>query len=920
MSAFFSDLPIYQVYPQLSQAITNQQDILLVAQPGAGKTSCVPLWVWQSLVERGEPDKKVILLEPRRLATRGAALRLAQALGEPVGQTVGYRMRLDTKVSQNTRIEVMTLGVFLNLLQEDPSLEDVAAVVFDEFHERSLDNDLAFSLLLQARELFRDDAPLPILVMSATLDTREVLPLIPDAVQIESEGKSYPVEVSYHSVGLDTRGGQPLHKGAQRQAKLQACAKVILQALNDLARDTQNQAKSVLAFLPGQWEIAQCQDALLELGLPNQVQVHSLYGQMPFDAQTQALSPAPDGQAKVVLATAIAESSLTIEGIGAVVDLGLSREARFDANTGLSQLVTVDASKAQAKQRAGRAGRLGPGRCYRLWSQDQHSMRVGFPQPEILTADMSSLLLQLYRWGVTDTQELEWVTPPTQGRVAAAHTLLKDLGAIDETAGIQLTELGEQMSQLGTHPRLAAMIAGALSPNDQVLKLLALDEPQKSNWLATMACYVAAYVSEIEAQQADLTQFLSRIERLPKAQKQRVSQQVSQWLKRCEGLAPNKGQGSKATQSPWQEVNNGWNALSEAQQQSVLAWLLALAFPERIALYKGQKALARPTDKAQTQASYQLANGKQVVLAAPSPLSRYTALVVAQLHQPQGQSLARVSLAVGFDQALLTQFWPERIVTQPVAYWDEGAKRLRCEEQTRLGLLCLAAKPSQKVSETERIQAWRDYLTKRGLTVLNWTNKAQALRARLGFLKHCASQDPESEVYRQYKRAAAADVDLQWPDVSDDALLANLDQWLAPHLANCQTLDALKKVDLLAALKSLVDWTLLQPLERLAPEQLTVPSGRQVTVDYSDFPPSLSLKLQDMFGCEQTPSVAGQAIKLTLLSPAMRPIQVTQDLGGFWQSSYAQVQKDMKSQYPKHYWPDNPAEVVATKTSLKKHR
>lgn len=812
---------------------------MLEAPPGAGKTTVVPLAL---LDQPWLKNQKLLLLEPRRLAARAAAERMAFQLGEEVGETVGYRIRLDTKVGPNTRIEVVTEGILTRMLQADPSLDGVGLVIFDEFHERSLDADLGLALCLQTRLLFRDDHPLKLLVMSATLDGAAVAQLMGNAPMLRSEGRQHPVELRYcnNRLPLNQRIADPI-------------CDVIQQALSD-------QSGSLLVFLPGQAEIRQVQQQLSQqLTSDSNIEIQPLYGDLNLQQQRQAISPAAPGQRKIVLATNIAETSLTIEGVRVVIDSGLSRQAEFDANTGMTRLHTRRISQAASKQRMGRAGRTEPGVCYRLWSETQQQELAAFSTPEILQADLSALALQLFRWGIDDPAELDWLNAPPSGSFAQSTELLQQLGALQQrNDSWQITTYGEQLSELPSHPRLAHLMLTGVRFG-----------------LTTLACQLATLLSERDPfsnRQADIH---SRIAWLNgntscppelKGTRQRNLQQYRRFNDLCQGI-------QIADTKP----------VADPEHPRWLGFLIASAYPDRIAQRRNN--------------SYKFSNGRAAQLSDGDALQQHSWLAVAQSGGQANRTEDRIFLASSLDPELFEHLLAMLVSSRQQVSWDYKNQRLVAEHQHRIGQLILQQSPLDNPPQDQCHQAIIAMLRKKGLQQLSWSKPLQQWRARVNFL-HLTQQ---------------AQPDNPWPDLSDQALLDTLERWLAPYLDNVRTLGQLAALDLHNILQALLPWPLPQQLEQLAPERYQVPSGNHIRIDYQQSPPVLAVKLQEMFGCAETPTVGlGTALMLHLLSPAQRPLQVTQDLVSFWHNGYRQVQKDMKGRYPKHPWPDNPLDATAT--------
>jgi len=835
-----NSLPIDEVLPALREALATRHEAVLEAPPGAGKTTRVPLAL---LNEPWLAGQRILMLEPRRLAARAAAERLASELGEKVGETVGYRIRLDSKVGPNTRIEVVTEGILTRRLQDDPALEGVGLLIFDEFHERSLDADLALALSLNGRDLFRDEQPLKILLMSATLEGERLAGLLDDAPILRSEGRMFPVDV---------RWGRPFQPGEFIEPRL---VQTVLEALND-------ESGSVLVFLPGQAEIRRVHQQLADaLGEHPEMLLCPLHGELDLAAQRAAIEPAPPGKRKVVLATNIAETSLTIDGVRVVVDAGLARVPRFDPGSGMTRLDTQRISRASATQRAGRAGRLEPGVCYRLWSQDQHEQLAAYGSAEILQADLAGLALQLARWGVTPAQ-LVWLDVPPGAAYAQAQDLLERLGALTAKAGedCKLTPHGQAMAELPAHPRIAHLL----------LRGQALG-------LADMACDVAALLGERDILRGGGADLHSRLVLL--SGEERAARGAQGGVQRARQLARQyrgylRGQPSQAVADP---DHPRW-----------LGALLALAYPDRVAQQR------RPGG-----AEYRLANGRAALFSETDSLMKQPWLVIADLGSRQGQREERIYLAADFDPALFDSVLAEQVRCVDQLDWDEREGVLRAERQRKVGELVLSREPLTGLDEAARCQALVNLVRRKGLELLPWTSELRQWQARVALLRQLDLE---------------AKGESQWPDVSDAALLKSLESWLLPYLGKVSRLSHFTNLELASIVHSLLPWPLPQRLDELAPHHLTVPSGSSIRLDYSEQPPILAVRLQELFGLAETPRIAGgrQVVKLHLLSPARRPVQVTQDLANFWRSTYAEVKKDLKGRYPKHYWPDDPLVAEAT--------
>ncbi|MFK3725309.1 ATP-dependent helicase HrpB [Pseudomonas monteilii] len=829
-------LPIDTVLPALRQALEARHEVVLEAPPGAGKTTRVPLALLDAPWLQGQT---IVMLEPRRLAARAAAERMAGELGERVGETVGYRIRLDSKVGPNTRIEVVTEGILTRRLQDDPALEGVGLVIFDEFHLRNLDADLALALALNGRELLREDQPLKVLLMSATLEGERLSRLLDDAPIVTSEGRMHPVDI---------RWGRPTQPGEFIEPRVvQAC----LEALDE-------QTGSLLVFLPGQAEIRRVQQTLDEaLGQTPQVQVCPLHGELDLSAQRAAIDPAPPGQRKVVLATNLAETSITIEGVRVVIDAGLERTPRFDPRSGMTRLDTQRISRASATQRAGRAGRVEPGVCYRLWSQAQHEQMAAFSAAEILQADLAGVALQLARWGV-EPDQLTWLDAPPSAAFAQARDLLERLGALQPEGG--LSRHGQAMAELPAHPRIAHVL----------LRGHALG-------LTQQACDLAALLGERDILRGGGADVHSRLallagdQRLPRGAQgstQRARQLARQYRAHLRG-APG-------------------DSVKDPEHPRWAGCLLALAYPDRVARQRQAGG-----------GDYRLANGRAAQFGEPDALMKHAWLAIADLGSRQGQREERIYLAADLDPALFETVLGEQVRQVDILEWDEREGALRAERQRKVGELVLDRQPLPDLDADARAQALAGLVRRKGLELLPWTPELRQWQARVALL-------------RSLDLAQTGTSD--WPDLSDTALLASLEQWLAPYLGKVTRLSHFAQLDLSSILRNLLPWPLPQQLDSQAPQTLAVPSGSNIRIDYSEQPPVLAVRLQELFGLAETPRIASgrQVLKLHLLSPGRRPVQVTQDLASFWRTTYDEVKKDLKGRYPKHYWPDDPLVAEAT--------
>ncbi|RDE25046.1 ATP-dependent helicase HrpB [Motiliproteus coralliicola] len=830
-------LPIDSALPELLQALTKHNRCLLQAAPGAGKTTRVPPSLLQQPWLGGQ---KILMLEPRRIAARSAAAFMALELGEKAGQTIGYRSRLDTKVSAQTRIEVVTEGILTRMLQSDPALEGVGCVIFDEFHERNLNGDIGLALLLQSQQLLRDE--LKILLMSATLELEPIRRLLgPDTPVISSEGRSFPVQIEH-------LGGNPSPFDPTRMAQ------AIEQALSETEQ-------SLLAFLPGSGEIQRTLRALRQCRLPDNVESIPLYGQLSPNQQDRAINPPEPGQRKLVLATAIAETSLTLEGIDAVVDGGLMRLPRFDPRSGMTRLQTQVVSRASATQRAGRAGRLQAGRCYRLWAEERTLVEQS--PAEILHADLAPLVLELAQWGA-EADELEWLDAPPPVHLAQARELLIQLGALSDSN--QLTTMGEQLLKLGTHPRLGTLMLHA-----------------KQLGLGALGCQLAALLSERDPFSnqpgADLRQRLLQLQHSKEPAAQRIRESARRWCRQLKVSDQLDGDG------------NG--NVDAALEQCGL--LLAFGFPDRIA----QRRSGSTDNNDQPGQHYRLRNGKGAEFRDRDPLCRHRYLVCADLDGDARS--ARIFLAAPLDAEELKQHFDAQIEQRQQIGWDNQTESVRGHSERWLGKLCLDRQPLAELDEQQLADGLIAGIRQRGVRALPWEPRSRQLQQQLALLRQYLGED--------------------WPDLSDAHLTNSLEHWLAPYLNGMRKLTELKRLNLRELLYNQLDWNQQQQLSQLLPERIQVPSGSHIRIDYSNpEQPLLAVRLQEIFGWQQTPTLLNGKLPLTLqiLSPAQRPIQITQDLAGFWSGSYREVCKEMKGRYPKHFWPDDPLQAVATRQTKKR--
>lgn len=825
--------PIDALLPQLLSTLTSNSSVVVQAPPGAGKTTRVPLAL---LSAPWLGSRKIIMLEPRRVAARAAARFMAASLGERVGETVGYRIRQDSKIGPRTRIEVVTEGILTRKLQDDPALEDYAVVIFDEFHERHLQADLGLAFCLDTQEGLRED--LRLIVMSATLDGSAVSELMHKAPVLNSEGRSYPVTIQYQA---------PIHTFIRdRRGFLNEITQQIIVVLN-------KEPGSVLVFLPGAGEIRQVLSMLQEANLDQDIILAPLYGLLSPAQQDAAIQPPPAGKRKLVLASALAETSLTIEGIRIVIDSGLMRIPRFDPNTGLTQLVTLPVSQASADQRSGRAGRLEEGICYRMWS---HATRLTpHTAAEILDADLTPLLLELSQWGVNDVQKLRWIDLPPPAHIDQARDLLQRLGALDSDG--RITAHGKAMAQWGAHPRLAHMMLRA-----------------KEIGFGALACKLAAILSERDPLRGDASRECDlqlRIDVIHDAQSrydihrgalQQIRDSATQWQRQLR-VKPDK----------------------LPDDTHLLGVILAYAYPDRIA------------QRRENSTRYLLSNGRGALLNEDDPLCTQEYIVAAHL---DGARESRIYLAAGIHIEDLLKYHADNMTTRSIIEWDDRHACVQARQQQMLGELTIKESPLKHVEPEAMTDALLQGIRLRGLGCLPWDDRSRDLQTRIQFMHE--------------------HVDKNWPDVSDQKLMGALEVWLLPYLNNMSRLSHLEKMDMREILLAQLSYDQQRRLDQLAPTHITVPSGSHIRVDYSHFPPVLAVRLQEMFGLMDTPRVVeGRvAVLLHLLSPAQRPVQITQDLAGFWQTSYHDVRKDLKGRYPKHHWPENPLEAQATARAKRK--
>ncbi|HEX5420711.1 MAG TPA: ATP-dependent helicase HrpB [Gammaproteobacteria bacterium] len=877
-------LPIDQALPALRDALAAQRSAVLQAPPGAGKSTVVPLAL---LEESWARDKRIVMLEPRRLAARAVARRMAQTLGEAVGQTVGYRMRLDTRVSPATRIEVVTEGVLTRRLQTDPELEGVALVIFDEFHERSLQADLGLALTLDAREALAPE--LRVLVMSATLEAEPVARLLGDAAIVKAEGRAFPVESRFTGKGLPllpgwlgrNRGGT---SGAASSPE-QLTVRIVRHALGETEGD-------LLVFLPGVREIRGVRTLLEAAGLEPNVHVLSLFGDLEAKAQDAVLAPAPAGERKIVLATNVAETSLTIEGVRVVVDSGLVRRLRFDPSTGMGRLETQRISRASAEQRQGRAGRTAPGVCYRAWSESAHASLPAVSPPEILSADLAPLALELASWGVAEANDLRWLDPPPAAMLASARDLLRRLGALDPAG--RITPHGQEMAQLAVHPRLAHMLLaarglGCLRLAAEIAALLGARDLLRG---------AAARDADMRTRLELLRGSAQRGEekRAPGASDR---QRASTDRRGADGQAVSVDRGAlirakrlaDEIERQLAERPASMREREERRQQTLqpdrfAGVLLAFAYPDRI----GRR---RPDGSPR----YTLTNGRGAELPEGQSLGREAFIVAIDVDDSDRD--ARILLAAPLTRSDIEAHFADRLAQAEEVEWNPREQAVTARRSLRLDGLLIDQKPLLPIPAEAALNAMLAGVHSLGLQALPWTQEVRELQARVEFLRGLSA-------------AEAA----EWPALDDASLEASLGAWLAPWLDGITRREHLARLPLLDALRALIGWEKQGRLEALAPQRLEVPSGSRIRIDYRDEnAPVVAVRLQEVFGLEETPRIAGGRVPVTfkLLSPAQRPVQITRDLASFWRSGYAEVRKNLRGRYPKHYWPENPREAQAVR-------
>jgi len=824
------NLPITHVIPDVKEKLLKYNRLVLQAPPGAGKTTALPLAL---LDEPWLQGKKIIMLEPRRLAVRSSAFRMAELLGEKVGERVGYQVKMDSVQSKQTRILIVTEGILTRKLQNDPSLEEVALVIFDEFHERSLHADLSLALALESQSVLREE--LKILVMSATLNTSAISKVLQDAPIIKSEGRAFPVE----SVFLPTNTTQPTKK------ELPSYIHRLI--INLLATKEGN----ILVFLSGVREIKTI-EKLLKLSNVKDVYISTLYGNLSKEAQSRAIKAPPHGTRKVVLTTNIAQTSLTIEGIKIVIDSGLHNVSIFSPFSGMNRLESTFISQDAATQRAGRAGRTSTGTAYHLWHQSK--ILIKHDTPEILSCDLSQLLLELALWGNDDIHQMTWMDTPPKSTLLHARTLLQELGALNKEGSI--TAHGKAMAKYPMHPRLAHMMLKAKELN--------------LSYEASLLC-VLINEKDIYTHAFNSSDLRERVNALHDVQMQNGINSAYINLKQCQYLLKNA-----------KRIHKQQKATVDVEMLGVL---LAFAYPDRIAKLRGDK-----------NSTYLLANGKGAVLHSQDELYNRGFLVIADVDAKHTN--ASIYKAIALSHAQIEEYLFEQLVVHEDVTWNEEQERVESLKITKLGAITLKEVQSKDASEALVLEVLLEELEALGLETLNWATEALALRDRVCFVREYEQKHP-----------------IDFPDFSQNYLLENMEEWLAPYMSNMRTLRALKGLDLYNILLGLMTFEQRQALDRLAPQKVKVASGSNITINYENIKqPILAVRLQEMFGTKSTPTVLNGEVKLMLhlLSPASRPIQMTKDLESFWANTYDEVKKELRGKYKKHYWPDNPLEAEAT--------
>ena len=873
-------LPINAVLPEIKNALNNHTRLVLQAPPGAGKTTAVPIAL---LDQEWLGDKQIILLEPRRLAARNAAARMAFLLNEKVGESVGYQIRQDNCFSDKTRILVVTEGILTRKLQADPEIKKTALVIFDEFHERSLHADLSLALCLQSQQVLRED--LKILVMSATLNTDAVASLLDNAPIIQSEGRSFPVEINY----LDKEINQNSHLNPQQQ--------LLSSLMNTVNKVIHNHQGNCLVFLPGVKEINQLAKQIkqtLESEAINNIVIAPLHGSLNKQQQDLAItSPRDKAIRKIVLATNIAETSITIEGISCVIDSGLERLLDYSPASGMNRLKTQQISQDSAEQRSGRAGRLSAGVCYRLWTAQQQPRLIKHASAEIMHSDLSSLVLELANWGVTELDEMQWMDTPPSSASEQAKALLQQLNAIDDKGKIK--PHGRDMLKLGTHPRLAHMMLSSIALKQAYHAcLIASLLTEKDIFLANAdkSADIHDRLNALQQSKAQAQSSKNNQHGIDSKQCKRISQTADDFFKRLKRCSAST---IKATTSA--TINK------ETPDNNFSGVLLAYAYPDRIAKKRNGN-----------DARYLLSNGKGAVIPPQLQQHLHEYIVVANLDARQGE--ACIYLAADINAEQLQEYFIDNIQKKEKIEWNEKTQRVEVKQSSSIGNIILQESIINSSETREAVQQCLIQAIKNsGVDCLNWTPQANVLKQRVQFINHHFKNNPALK--KQHDDDSYED---RLPDFSEEALTNTLEEWLQPHLTKENSLKQCLKLELHSLLLNQLSWEQQQLIKKLAPEKISVPSGTSVCIDYSDpVQPVLAVRLQEVFGLFDTPTVLNGHCKLMmhLLSPARHPMQVTQDLNSFWQTTYHDVKKDLRGKYKRHYWPDDPFTAQATSKTKK---
>ncbi|MCJ8304803.1 ATP-dependent helicase HrpB [Shewanella sp.] len=854
-----NQLPIHQLLLPLREAFSVNNQVILEAPTGAGKSTALPL----AMLDWSELKGKILMLEPRRVAARSVAHYIASQRGTQIGGEVGYRVRGESRCGASTRLEIVTEGILTRMIQQDPELSGIALIIFDEIHERHLTTDLGLALALEIQGSFRED--LKILAMSATLAGLPLSTLMPDACSLQSEGRSFPVELAYRSLAESkgrTQGANPYQN--RTQIWLEHMGKCIVDLLNGddkhlasldaSVASNIDSSGSLLAFLPGQGEIMRLHDYLSKRLDLNLFSLCPLYGSLPAKAQDRAIAPATDGKRKIVLSTNVAESSLTIDGITMVVDSGYKRHASFNPKTGVTRLTLKRISQASAAQRAGRAGRLSAGYCLRLWSQEEQGRLIKADEPEILHSDLVPMSLDAACWGVKALNELPLLTQPSKANETVAWQLLALLELVD--AQRKLTRHGSQAYQLGCHPRLAHML----------LKAKTLSQSLGDDHLVGLACLLAGILESrsLGRHGVDISNYLRE------SIQGEAGKQVRTWMKKL-------------------KVNIDLSRLVSSVGSGDIALLLALAFPDRIAKSRGVSG-------------YQLANGTGVTLPEHDPLARADWLVVADFQESEGRTSGRVYLAAEIDEDLFKKRLSFLVKSQDYCGWDEAKGRFFAESRQRIGQIVLSKTASNKPAPEQIKAAIFEQIRSKGLELLDFNPKTLQLQSRV-------------------KLASELDTDTGWPDIGEQHLLDTLEDWLGPYINDVRSLSQLRALDCYTQLLNLFEWDKQQRLDKLFPCHWPMATGTRAAITYDDAGRArLSVRLQEALGMAQSPILANGKLTVTmeLLSPARRPLALTADLASFWQGPYVEVKKEMKGRYPKHLWPDDPANTLPTRFTKKK--